>query len=134
MWRFIDKGQQTLTGALNPTTRRYRAVYQQCGQYLIDLLPELRRAWRETYHGDTAAMATAMLDPCLVSRDNLCRGHLDEVPGFDPEQLTLLHPDRDGISVYRPNQHGVWLLSSRHRLAATAEDLFTITADDTEGT
>lgn len=79
-------------------------------------------------------MAAAMLDPRLVGRDNLCRGHLDEVPGFDLEQLTLLHPDQAGISVYHPNQHGVWLLSSRHRLAATAEDLFTVTGDDTGGT
>ncbi len=124
-------GQRTLTGVLNPTTRRYQAVYEQWGAYIIDLLPGLRHAWRETYHGDTAAMATAMLDPRLVGRDNLCRGHLDEVPGFDLEQLTLLHPDREGISVYHPNHRGVWLLSSRHRLAVTAADLFTVTDDDT---
>lgn len=37
-------GQRTLTGVLNPTTRRYRAVYQQWGQYITDLLPDLRRA------------------------------------------------------------------------------------------
>jgi hypothetical protein len=125
-------GQRTLTGVLNPA-RRYRAVYQQWGQYIADLLPELRHAWRETYHGDTVAMAAAMLDPRLVGRDNLCRGHLDEVPEFDLEQLALLHPDQDGISVYHPNHRGVWLLSSRHRLAATAEDLFTVTGDETGG-
>jgi hypothetical protein len=126
-------GQRTLTGVLNPA-RRYRAVYQQWGQYITDLLPELRHAWRETYRSDTVAMAAAMLDPRLVGRDNLCRGHLDEVAELDLEQLTLLHPDQAGISVYHPSRHGVWLLSSRHRLGADAEDLFTVTGDDTGGT
>jgi hypothetical protein len=79
-------------------------------------------------------MAAAMLDPRRVGRDNLCRGHLDEVPELGLEQLTLLHPDRAGISVYHPHHNGYWLLSSRHRLAATAEDLFTVSADDTGGT
>jgi hypothetical protein len=51
-------GQRTLTGVLKPA-RRYRAVYQQWGQFITDLLPGLRHAWRETYHSDTAAIVSA---------------------------------------------------------------------------
>jgi hypothetical protein len=51
-------GQRILAGVLNPA-RRYRAVHQQWGQYITDLLPDFRHAWRETYHGDTVAMAAA---------------------------------------------------------------------------
>ncbi|MEU8332180.1 hypothetical protein AB0J14_35225 [Micromonospora arborensis] len=126
-------GQRTLIGVINPTNRRYQAVYQQRGEHIADLLPGLRHAWRETHHGDTTAMAAAMIDPRLVGRHDLCRGHLDEVPEIDLDQLTLVHPDRAGVSVYVPNHKGAWLLSSRHRLAVTATDQFTVTSGDTGG-
>lgn len=131
-------GQRTYTG-VNTGYGRYHAVYHQNGLYIPDLLPELRRDWQQTYHGDTAAMAAAWVDPGRVHRSCVHRGRLTEAPSLDMEQLTLLEPDHDGVSVYVPHQNKpwapTWRLHSRHRLAITDTDLFVVTGtDDQAGT
>jgi hypothetical protein len=127
-------GQRTFTG-VNQGRDRYHAVYHQYGPFITDLLPELRRDWRDTYQGDTAAMAAVMVDPRHIDRSYLHRGCLTEVPPLDLEQLILLEPDHDGVSVYVPYQRNpwpaTWLLFSRHRLAVTDTDLFIVAGQDT---
>jgi len=127
-------GQRTFTG-VNKGRGRYHAVYHQYGPYITELLAQLRRDWREIYQGDTAAMAAAMVDPRRVDRSYLHRGRLGEVPPLDMEQLTLLEPDHAGVSVYIPYQHNpwpaTWLLFSRHRMAVTDTDLFTVASHHT---
>ncbi|RSM65265.1 hypothetical protein DMB66_17225 [Actinoplanes sp. ATCC 53533] len=126
-------GQRTYVG-VDKGKGRYHAVYHQNGLYVHDLLPELRRDWQDIYHGDTAAMAAAMVDPRRVHRSYLHRGRITEAPSLDMEQLTLLEPDHDGVSVYVPHQNKpwapVWSLHSRHRLTVTDTDLFVVAGND----
>jgi len=130
-------GQRTFTG-VNKGRGRYHAVYHQYGPNIHELLPELRRDWREIYQGDSTAMAAAMVDPRRVDRSYLSRGRLTEVPSLDMEQLTLLEPEHDGVSVYIPYQRNPWPASwqlfSRHRLSVTDTDLFIVAGPDTGAT
>jgi hypothetical protein len=126
-------GQRTYTG-VDKGKGRYHAVYHQHGLHIHDLLPELRHDWKEIYHGDTAAMAAALVHPQRVHRSNLHRGRITEAPSLDIEQLALLEPEHNGVSVYVPHQTTpwapVWWLHSRHRLGVTATDLFVVAASD----
>lgn len=126
-------GERTLVGVIDPDNRTYHAVYYQTGLDITALLPELRRVWCDTHHGDSTAMAEAMVDPRHVGYE-LWHGTIDEVPDSDLVQLTLLHPDHAGVSVYVPDHQGAWLLLSRHLLADTGQDLFTMAVVEERGT
>ncbi|MEV8504513.1 hypothetical protein AB0368_06730 [Actinoplanes sp. NPDC051475] len=132
-------GERTLTGILIPANRRrYLAVYSQWATDIPDLLAELRHEGRGTHQQDTAALAEAMIG--RVARRHLVRGRLDEHPDVDLVQLTLLDPDHAGINVYANRlprgqwdrlRGAHWALYSRHRLAESTDDLFTLTRRDT---
>jgi hypothetical protein len=148
-------GCRTLIGATEPGGA-YTARWLQWGDQPDQLIPVLRRIWRDTFTGDTAALAAALLArdwstldpqpssdafPALVvagvghetrgGSGGLRRGRLAEAVTADLEWLYLVDVATDTVVVYEATRHNRWLRHSVQFLDPV-EELF-VTEPGTAG-
>ena len=138
-------GDPSLIGTTEPDGA-YCARYLHWSAHPDELMPVLRHIWRDTFTGDTEAMATQLLSrdwssisarpnssvfPALVvpgigsespgGTGNLYRGRVASSSSGGMGWLYLLDTTADTVTVYEATCHERWLRHSIHHLHAVGE-------------
>jgi len=134
-------GCRTLIGATEPDGA-YTARWLHWGDHPDELVPVLRRIWRDTFNADTTKMLTCLLSRAWSSlsaeptsrrtdlpavagvgyaaprnaEPGLWRGRVTGERGADLEWMYLIDPHTGQVSVYEATVHDRWLRHSRHHL------------------